>query len=341
MTEQDFIKLCKNKECNSQFLFSAFQELEHKTQKVIGAMLSVDAFCIFNMDEQLQTEQNLCFAIEQNFNVVTRIKKLTLNLCKHAVSTNPISIKIIPPEFYVDEVFEAAISSDLNGIQINAEEFICNTIPEISDSLKKFMIEYDPTNLRLLKNPSNELIEFALKMSGICLRYVQNKKENHELTAVASSALAIQYFREDTPYSTYEKAVAINGSALYFIKEKTPQICLTAIRQYWFAIGAVPINMLTQEMCLAAYEQSKLTLLYLWPELGIFDEEHARNTFSNYKLPSQELYAYCVHARNTKIDVIDYLEALQTQRDLECAILDEKSKLTSTQSPARRKLDVM
>jgi hypothetical protein len=77
-----------------------------------------------------------------------------------------------------------------------------------------------------------------LKEVGVHESEIFNLKGKEALEAVKEDGYALKYVKEQTPEICLT-AVKQNGYALQYVKEQTPEICLTAVKEDGYALKYV------------------------------------------------------------------------------------------------------
>ena len=134
-------------------------------------------------------------------------------------------------EVYIeDHKFKA--DTIILGAKILIEEFI-----ETYDDISQFIIQ-TPSNIRYIKNQTEELCKLAVSQDGFALQYVQNQTEEICKLAVSQNGIAVIYVKNQTE-ELCKLAVSQNGIALQYVQNQTEEICKLAVSQDHRVLGWV------------------------------------------------------------------------------------------------------
>lgn len=296
------------KASNTQFVIDLFKAYPIKSELVIRGAIKAYPDIVFHVDKSIFTEDQLKYAIECDYHIISKMSSLTKDIILFAVRSNFETLSLIPKELLDDEILIAALTSE--------DAIIFNEIPleilkvfneeELNEIVKLEMITFRPDGLKLFKYPSERMIYHAVKTDGASLYYVNNKTKELKLLAILSHWPAAQLFDDEPGSQIRLDAINADWRCIYALINPNREECLLAVNHNWMALGAVPKYLLDEEMCLTAYEQNFRALRFLWPEIMFsnYAPEHNFERFpcsTDNKAPffgildsTEEFYGNCI-----------------------------------------------
>ena len=138
--------------------------------------------------------------------------------------------------------------------RILIEDFI-----ETYNELFEF-VRQDLSNIRYVKNQTEELCQLAICRHGLTLEYIKNQTEELCKLAVSQDGRALQYVQNQTE-EICKLAVSQNGYAIRYVKNQTEELCKLAVSQDGFALQYVQNQ--TEEICRLAVSQNGIAVIYV------------------------------------------------------------------------------
>lgn len=249
------IKIAVNKDPN------ALQVLPKIPEEIYAYLLKKNGLMLEHIKVANQTPALVKIAIEQNIEsyIYAHIKNIEFDRYILTVDSRRVDlISELHPEFIM-------------AIVTYNPRFITKFFdtPEIvTDEIKRAAIRKEPEIFKLLKNPDFELckyaisiklelfeylpfdqklLDYALTINGLALKYVLKKDLRTIKLAVEKNVLALKYIDNPRQF-LIDYAFGVDGIAIQFIKSPTPEQYLSAIKRNGYAIEFIPINKQTKEI---------------------------------------------------------------------------------------------
>ncbi|MGL5148991.1 MAG: hypothetical protein ACRC7N_00255 [Clostridium sp.] len=164
-------------------------------------------------------EKNILNKLRENPFGIENIENPSNEMKLIAVKSNGLAIRYIKGELGEDIKREAIISNPLCVEYIN----------DLSEDLLVLAVKNLWNSLKLIKNPSNRVIEEAVKTKGWALQFVNEPWEELCVTAVKRDYDAIKYISNPSERVQLE-AINTHWGAIKFIKNPTLASKIAAIK---------------------------------------------------------------------------------------------------------------
>lgn len=218
---------------------------ELRTAEFCGWAVRERGASLADVPESLRTPELCRAAVEGNglaFHFVPEHLR-TKSLCDAAVRAGRFRLLDIPRELLTSEICLAAVKSDPEQCRDVPKELYT---PEIALAA----LETDPEFCHLWNVP------FRCRTKEVCLAALRVSflSPDDFINYVPGAARSKEFFAE---------AVKINGQLLSYAREKTPEMCLDAVRQDGYALSEVPEDLATEEIYVAAVRERGNSLLHV------------------------------------------------------------------------------
>jgi hypothetical protein len=219
------------------------------SEKQILRKITEDSNYFKEIPKNLKNEKICLKAVSYDWTLLEFVENQTDNICIKAINGNYQAIKYVRNQTL--NICIAAVKKNFNSIR-----FITNKSIEIYKELfKKDICE---KIFMLIKDPSKEIIIEFIK--------------------ACPNALNKKYIKEiDHTIELYNIAVRHQGLSIRYIKDRTPEMCLEAVKTDFKALQYIVDQ--TEEMCLIAVKANSF-------ELGNFFTEHikGKNIVFDYEI---------------------------------------------------------
>lgn len=175
------------------------------------------------------------------------IKNQTPEMCIAAVKQNPMALKFVKEQTY--EICKAAI-----------RRIAYNTAKELDVDMDFVTVKRDGKSMNAVKFTSGNFVTIKCLPRGKTAEFVETAMKNHMIDARLNECEAFRFVKDKTPELCLA-AVKANGCALKYIKNQTPELCLAAVKANDCALKYVKNQ--TPELCLTAIRQNKLALCFV------------------------------------------------------------------------------
>ena len=126
---------------------SIFQHCKTKPYAICMAALSIDGFNLTHIDPLRYTGEQY------------------QNMCELAVQTTPKALLIVPKEFRSKKMKASAYANDPE---------LLSTEKKLNDGMIKGILDHNPSFIRQVDNPSDDLLIYALGKDPRCIVYFEN-----------------------------------------------------------------------------------------------------------------------------------------------------------------------
>jgi len=171
---------------------------------------------------------------------------------KLLIGSNGRNIRFLKTQ--TTELCKIAIENEPNSI-----EFVANPEPELC----KLAVMKNPWTIRFMKNPSLELCKLAIKRNAHVLQCIGETTQTEELCmmAIKIDGLCLRYVKIQKTYEMCKIAVGKEPAALLCVDDQTPELCEIALRKYGLMLQFVEKK--TYDLCKIAVENEAYALEFV------------------------------------------------------------------------------
>lgn len=286
-----------------------------------------------------QQSEGLCIqAVNMDWRALEFVKISNSSLNFRAVGTDGAALQFVPKDKQTEELCLLAIMTgtfeDENPLQYAHIKtfYVCKAAVEKYDDSLRYITAPSPElcmiavktfykAINYIESPSKSLLKAAVSNSYLalgCKALLQNQTEELCLLGLHQSHKAAIYFKSGYSRDFYMKAITFNpASFAYFPKNIVDyEMVLEAVKLDWRTILFAPNNMLTEELCLAAYDQNPATLRFLMNEFYI--EKDFAFTDAEFRME-----------RILDAQVLQSIITMNTERELSVQLESHRSNSTS------------
>lgn len=163
-----------------------------------------------------QTEEEGLAGVRKSSNALQYIDNQTDRICFEAIRQNPLSLVLVKNK---------TIPICLEAVRLNPNA-----------------LQYVPASLQTL-----EICEKALKIDGMCLKYVVNQTERLCYDSLMSSKGASFCLIKNQTKFLCKEAMKIDGNLLMYVVDQTFEICFEAVKKNSLAVRYVKFNLLNDK----------------------------------------------------------------------------------------------
>lgn len=288
--------------------------------RVLLEKIRLDYTYLSTVTSDLQTEDLIDAAFDNSWRALGQIKKPTDAHFLRAVALDGEAISLIPESRLTEELCVEAINTGTNR-DIHVIELIKNQ----TEAMCLASVLASPGTISCCHVLTEKVCLAALHEDYSVFNKIPKEFQTREvsLTALYASPNTARWLRNDFNEDFYVQACEMDGTLLMYFKDeiKSSRVCMAAVKQHWRSLGYVPKHLLTEEICILAYNQNIQALRFLWADQGFesrpvsLEDHRVIHTFITYHEES-----------SPKALVIESMDRLRT---LEYSLYEQKNIIQS------------
>lgn len=303
-------------------------------------MLENDYTQLKNIPEVEQTPELVEFALKENWRALEFVKNPTDEQIRFALLIDGSAIRFIKKSRQTEDLCIAAIRT---GTRTKFN--ILKNIKVQTNAICLEAVKSNPSVYKDCKIQSDEIKRAAITRSYRILVDIEDQDEEICLWALSKSFSAPVYFNKVFTEDFYKKCIDLNNECLRsFTKEiLSYDLALYAVRNDWRTLNyfSSDSEYLTEELCMAAYQQDIRALQFLWSEVSFPLRSSPQKIQVNGNGIQLATGKYIPRLKEQSEDLLK-LQAYERERLIAFSLEEEKRKLggLSPNNTSSKRMDV-